>query len=196
MKNLTAEYWQQRYQEGYTGWDVGHVSGAMRHIIDQLDVHYNDMRILVPGGGNGYEAAYLWNKGFKNVFLVDWALRPLEQFKKRNPAFPVKQLIQGDFFQLDDSFDLILEQTFFCALNPNTRKPYVDKMNSLLVKDGILRGVLFQVPMFQDRPPFGGSVKEYERLFSAVFEINYFQECIYSEPARLGSEVEFKVTKK
>lgn len=196
MDNLNAQYWQQRYRDGYTGWDIGHISGAMRHIIDQLPEEAKDLQILIPGGGNGYEVAYLWNKGFKNVWLLDWALAPLEEFQNRHPDFPPSQLIHLDFFALTGEYDLILEQTFFCALNPDKRKDYVHKMNSLLSKEGILRGVLFQVPMFPDRPPFGGSVEEYRSLFGEIFEVVFFQDCAYSEPARLGTEVEFKVRRK
>lgn len=196
MENLTAQYWQQRYQDGYTGWDVGHTSGAMKHIIDQLPEEEKDIKILVPGGGNGYEVAYLWENGFRNVYLLDWARAPLDQFKKKHPGFPEAQLLHVDFFKLEAQFDLVLEQTFFCALLPEQRKNYVEKMNQLLVKGGILRGVLFQVPLFVDRPPFGGSVDEYRELFGQVFEVIYFQDCAYSEPARMGTEVEFKVSKK
>lgn len=194
MDYLTATYWEERYQEGYTGWDIGHVSGAMKHIIDQL----NDrkLRILVPGAGNGYEVAYLWEKGFRNVYLLDWASTPLSEFARRHPDFPENQLIRANFFELEEQFDLILEQTFFCALTPDKRPDYVNKMNKILVRDGILRGILFKVPMFKDRPPFGGSIEEYQALFVPKFDINFFADCIYSEPARLGTEVEFKVTKK
>lgn len=193
MQNLDAKYWENRYQEGYTGWDVGHISGGMQHIIDQLtDKNFN---ILVPGAGNGYEVTYLWNAGFKNVYLVDWAPSPIAKFQSFNPDFPKSQLINIDFFKLEGQFDLILEQTFFCALPPGKRVAYAEKMNQLLKPGGTLRGLLFKVPMNEDRPPFGGSVAEYEELFSKKFQIDYIRDCLNSEPERLGTEVEFMVTR-
>ncbi|MBK8503474.1 MAG: methyltransferase domain-containing protein [Saprospiraceae bacterium] len=194
MEKLTADYWEDRYRGGYTGWDLGHASSAMRHIIDQLDD--KNLKILIPGAGNGYEATYLNNRGFKNVFLLDWAAAPLEAFQKENPDFPKKQLLHQDFFLMSGSFDLILEQTFFCALNPVLRPDYVKKMSEILNKNGFIRGVLFRVPLYEDRPPFGGSAEEYRDLFEELFDILLLQDCIMSEPDRLGMEVEFSFQKR
>jgi Thiopurine S-methyltransferase (TPMT). len=49
--------WQERYLNQQTGWDIGEISQPLKAYFDQLTD--KRMRILVPGGGNGYEAAYL-----------------------------------------------------------------------------------------------------------------------------------------
>ena len=163
MERLTAEYWEDRYQGGYTGWDLGHASAAMRHIIDQLED--KSLKILIPGAGNGYEAAYLHKRRFKHVYLLDWAAAPLEAFQKENPDFPKEQLLHQDFFLLSESFDLVLEQTFFCALTPDLSPDYVKKMDEILNDNGLIKGVLFKIPLYHDHPPFGGSADEYRELF-------------------------------
>ncbi|WP_412783757.1 hypothetical protein, partial [Aeromonas sanarellii] len=66
-------------------------------------------------------------------------------------------LIENDFFELDDKFDLILEQTFFCALDPELRNQYATKMYNLLNTNGKIAGLLFNFPLTNEGPPFGGS---------------------------------------
>ena len=112
-------FWENKYQQNKTGWDLGEVSPPLKAYFDQLE--NNELSILIPGAGNSYEAEYLFNKGFKNVFVVDLAISALENIQKRVPNFPEAQLIHGDFFELKGSFDLIIEQTFFCALDPALR---------------------------------------------------------------------------
>ena len=191
---LDAHYWEKRYHQGKTGWDIGHASRPLVHIIDGLEDQ--SQKILVPGAGNAFEVEYLWAAGFRYVYLLDWADYPLQQFAKRNPSFPTSQLLQMDFFELDDEFDIILEQTFFCSLPPMSRPDYVQKMHALLKDGGGLTGVLFNVPLYKDRPPFGGDKQEYRSLFSELFEISVMQPCTFSEPDRQGMEVYFKLTKK
>jgi len=189
---LTPDYWNERYRQGYVGWDLGAVSHPMKVIIDRLEDR--SIKILVPGAGNGFEVSYLWQRGFSNVHILDWAESPLQQFAERNPEFPEDQMIQKDFFQLNGQFDLILEQTFFCALNPSLRSSYVSKMYDLLNSGGRIQGVLFDAPMLIDRPPFGGNEEEYRGLFEPYFEIEYLRRPQRSEPERV--ELEFSFLKK
>ena len=156
---LDENYWSNRYQNEQIGWDIGYVSTPIKEYIDQLTD--KDLRILIPGGGNSYEAEYLHQQGFKNVFVIDISQAPLANLKQRVPEFPSEQLIHGDFFELDQSFDLIFEQTFLCALSPDLRQHYVHKMAELLQPNGKLVGLLFNDPLFEDHPPFGGNESIY-----------------------------------
>ncbi len=193
MISASSDFWESRYQDGDTGWDVGHVSGPLRQIIDQL----SDLssRILVPGAGNAYEVAYLREKGFEHVFLLDWASTPLQRFAHQYPDFPSSQLLQCDFFQLEGTFDIVLEQTFFCALPPAQRPDYVDKMHEVLNPGGMLLGVLFDAPLNDDKPPYGGNVAAYRMLFSRQFAPVSFTPCPDSEPSRQHREVYIRAMK-
>ena len=137
---LNESYWSTRYQYGQTGWDIGHVSTPIKEYVDQLEDQ--DISILIPGAGNAYEAEYLWNKGFRNITIIDLSKEPLHNFRKRVPDFNERLLIQGDFFDLTDEFDMVIEQTFFCALNPALRQVYVKKMSQVLRPKGKLVGLL------------------------------------------------------
>lgn len=192
--NLNADYWDYRYKNNDTGWDLGNISPPLKAYIDQLKDKL--VRILIPGGGNSYEAEYLFKKGFKNVFVIDLSETALHHLKLRVPEFPSNQLLHKNFFDLDMTFDLILEQTFFCAIDPSLRQHYVIKMNELLSNDGKLVGLLFNVPLYTDRPPFGGSKSEYKTRFESYFEIIVMETAYNSHESRKDRELFFMLNKK
>jgi methyl halide transferase len=187
MKKLDQEYWTNRYKSNMAQWDLGNPSTPIAEYIDQLT--RKDQEILIPGCGNSYEAEYLIKKGFTNVYLIDLSPEPIEQFKIRNPNFAENHLIVGDFFEHFGSYDLILEQTFFCAINPSLREQYVDKMNQLLKPMGKLVGLLFNCEFESEGPPFGGNIEEYELLFEKYFNLKTFQTALNSIPQRLNREL-------
>lgn len=186
---LSKEFWDNKYQLNKTGWDIGYVSTPLKEYFKQLT--NTDLAILIPGAGNSYEAEYLYNKGFKNIDVLDISNQPLENIKKRLPYFPKNQLIHQDFFNHNKQYDLIVEQTFFCALHPSLRKFYATKMYSLLKPKGKLAGLLFNFELTADGPPFGGDLSEYLALFSSIFEINKLETCYNSIEPREGKELFF-----
>jgi methyl halide transferase len=191
--NLNKEYWSERYKEQRTGWDIGEVSTPIKEYIDQIE--NKELKILIPGAGNAYEAEYLFRKGFKNIYILDFANEPLERFKNRIPDFPEEHILNENFFEITGSFDLILEQTFFCSLPPLRRTDYAIKMHELLKVDGKLVGVLFDMSFAKQGPPFGGDRTEYLTYFSPYFKIVTFENCYNSIPPRKGSEL-FMILKK
>src|SRR5690606_31317501 len=124
---LDETFWSEKYLSEQTGWDIGYVSTPLKEYIDQLSD--TDLKILIPGGGNSYEAEYLYDKGFTNVSVIDISNIPLENLLKRIPSFPKENLLHLNFFELEETYDLILEQTFFCAQDPKFREKYVAKMH-------------------------------------------------------------------
>ena len=194
MNPLDEAYWDNRYKEGTTGWNIGSISTPLKEFIDQI--YDTSLAILIPGAGNSYEAEYLFKKGFKNVTVLDYSQTALNNFQQRVPNFPTKQLVQKDFFDFQGAFDLILEQTFFCALSPALRPFYTPKMHSLLNAKGNIAGVLFNFPLTNEGPPFGGSKNEYLSYFDPYFYIQKFEHCYNSIPERSGKELFFKLLKK
>ena len=149
------------------------------------------MPILLPGAGNGYEASWMHEQGFTQLTVIDLAPSPLEAIKKRTPGFPEEHLIQGDFFNHRGQYQLILEQTFFCALLPHQRQDYAQKMYELLAPGGFLVGLLFNFPLTAEGPPFGGDIDEYRALFSPLFNIHTLEPCYNSIKPREGKELFF-----
>ncbi len=193
MTTLNKEYWENRYKSDTANWDIGHVSTPLREYIDQLE--NKDIKILIPGAGNGYELDYLIEKGFHNVFVIDYAQQPIDAIISRNNALE-KHLICDDFFNHKATYDLIIEQTFFCALEPNLRENYVAKMFDLLSEKGKIAGLLFNFELTEVGPPFGGSSEEYINLFSKKFTIKTLEPAYNSIKPRANKELFFTFEKK
>lgn len=192
-----SDYWNDRWQKGETGWDIGSPSAPLRDFIDTIA--NKNLRILIPGCGNAYEAEYLHSAGFTNVTIIDFAPLAIESFRERVPAFPADHLICGDFFRLDkkEAFDLIIEQTFFCAIDPSMRNDYAKKMHSLLAPGGELAGLLFNDPALGfENPPYGGSAEDYRRIFEPWFDFLRFSPAENSIQPRAGRELFIQLRKK
>ena len=192
--DLHQNYWENTYNKQNTGWDIGSISTPLKDYFKQLS--NNELKTLIPGAGNSYEAEYLHLQGFNNVDVLDIAIQPLENFKKRVPSFLENNLLQMDFFELDKKYDLIVEQTFFCALHPSLRQKYVEKMASLLGNKGKLIGLFFDTELTEEGPPFGGNLNEYLQLFSTYFNIKTLEKCHNSIKPRFGRELFFIFEKK
>jgi thiopurine S-methyltransferase len=122
------------------------------------------------------------------VHVLDVSELPLKNLCERLPDFPVSQIHQTDFFQHAGSYDLVLEQTLFCAIDPSLRGAYAKKVAELLVPGGKYVGVLFNFPL-ESGPPYGGDAGEYNSHFSPWFAQLLFQECHNSIPPRAGREL-------
>ena len=184
---LDGNFWNDRYRSNETGWDLGQVSPPLKGYIDQLTD--KNLRILIPGCGNSYEAEYLLEKGFKNITVIDIAPELVERLKSKFQSNQNINVVLGDFFTHKAEYDLVLEQTFFCALDPKLRKNYAEAMEPLLVRGGKLAGVLFGKEFETQGPPFGGTDIEYLALFSDAFYFRTFEPCYNSIPKRAGSEL-------
>lgn len=193
-QEFNADYWQQRYVNSQTGWDTKGITTPLQVYFDQL--RDKDLRILIPGCGNAYEAEYLYNHGFTQVYVADVAPAPLENFAKRVPDFPKDHLLLQNFFDLQGQYNLIVEQTFFCALNPDLRVAYARKCAELLAPGGKLVGLLFDTQFEHSGPPFGGSAAEYRSYFEPYFNFIHFEKAYNSIAPRAGNELFITLQKK
>jgi methyl halide transferase len=191
---FNSDYWQERYNLNQTGWDTGRITPPLKEYFDQLQA--KNLHILIPGCGNAYEAEYLFENGFKNVFIADVAAAPLQNFRERVPDFPPGNLLQQDFFKLKGQYDLIIEQTFFCALAPRLRAAYASKCAELLVPGGKLAGLLFDTTFTSAGPPFGGTAGEYRTYFEPFFNFIHFEVAYNSIAPRQGRELFINLQKK
>lgn len=191
---MNKDYWNERYAAGQTGWDLGKASPPLEDYIKQLG--NKDLKILLPGCGNGYEALLMAELGFTNLTVLDIAPLAVEKLQDRLLSYPSVRILCEDFFEHVDNYDLILEQTFFCALPPSMREQYVQKMAELLVPQGKLVGLLFATEFDKAGPPFGGTTEEYLQLFSPYFTDAILEPCRNSIRPRQGNELFVKWVKK
>lgn len=192
-EQLNDRYWGERYAAGDSPWDLGAPSTPLATYLDGLKD--KTLRMLIPGAGRAYEAEHAHRLGFTQVFPMDFTGTPLEELMKRCPDLPREHLLIGDFFAHAGQYDLILEQTFFCALDPAQRPAYVRHMFDLLKPGGQLVGVLFDTVPNPTGPPFGGTVEEYRSLFEPWFPGVSFDRCYNSIPPRSGRELWLKATR-
>ena len=183
---LDARYWSERYRTARTGWDIG---GANAGLIGAFTTYVRpDARVLVPGAGRGHEAEALWMRGYTNVYVCDWAEEAFVTLQHSAYLPSDDRLLVGDFFELDGPYDAILEQTFFCAIDPSQRDRYVDKCAELLSPGGRWVGLLFDRD-FEGGPPFGGTKQEYRDRFSRHFDIQLLGRFDGSIAPRAGREL-------
>ena len=187
MNRFDQEFWNNRYQNLQIGWDTGGPTTPFVELFKSITD--KSISIFIPGCGYGHEGEYLFNLGFKNVTLLDVSPLARKAFLDRVSKFPEDHFINGDFFSHRGAYDLILEQTFFCALEPSLRKIYAQKMFELLNPGGKLQGLLFNFALTEVGPPFGGSAEEYLRYFSPLFSINQLEPCHNSIKPRMGNEL-------
>jgi methyl halide transferase len=191
---FNKEYWDARYQDHHIGWDLGEVSPPLKAYFDTLKD--TSLAILIPGCGNSYEADYLLKQGFKNITLIDISPTLVNQLQEKHKGNSSIKIIEGDFFEHNGQYDLIIEQTFYCALHPSLRVKYVHQMNDLLKPDGLLVGLLFATHFQTPGPPFGGTTEEYKSCFNKLFEMLTIEPCYNSFQKRKGNELFVKFKKK
>nr|WP_294861188.1 methyltransferase domain-containing protein [uncultured Fluviicola sp.] len=186
-QQLDVSYWNTRWEMSETGWDTGFASPSITDYLSRY--HDKKAAILIPGCGNAYEAEYLLLNGFTNITLIDLAPKAVERLHAKFENQEGIRILCEDFFLHQGAYDLIIEQTFFCAIDPGKRINYSNKMASLLNPHGKLVGVLFNRAFTHQGPPFGGDLPEYNSIFEPNFELITMTECYNSVPARMGSEV-------
>ncbi|MFC3811864.1 methyltransferase domain-containing protein [Lacihabitans lacunae] len=195
-EQLDDNFWSNRYLNNSTGWDLGAISTPIKEYVDQLKS--KELSILIPGCGNAYEAEYLLAAGFKKVTLIDISEVLVKNLKEKFSAeieVGKCEVIHGDFFKLEGQFDLVIEQTFFCAINPSLRPQYASKMAEILAPNGKIAGLLFEMEK-PEGPPFGGHTQEYLGYFEPYFNIKTITPCYNSIKPRAGTELFIILEKK
>lgn len=130
-------------------------------------------RALVPGFGRGYDLTTLAS-ATRQVLGIEIAPTAIDAAQTRLnslPYYPHKQQITFkccSFFHLDeasDKFDLVYDQTFLCALPPQMRDMWADKMAEIIKPGGMLLTLIFPIGNTKKTgPPYPQSLSEMEEL--------------------------------
>lgn len=164
---LPAEYWQQRYDQGTTGWDRGTPSPALDEFLERAR-SAGWRRVLVPGCGRGHEVAALARAGLE-VTAVDFATAAIQETSALlQTEGLVAELVQADVlqFHLATPVDAIYEQTCLCALHPSLWSAYAQQLFEWLRPSGGLFALFMQTTSPQG-PPFSCPLIEMRKLFPA-----------------------------
>jgi SAM-dependent methyltransferase len=166
-----AAHWNQRYAEGRTFWDLGGPPPALRRLLAE---DRRRRRVMVPGAGRGHDAI-AWAEAGHDVVAVDFA--PLAVAVARELASVrgvTMEVLEGDIFalpaSLEGSFDLVWEQTCFCAIPVERRGDYARAMAAVLRPGGQLVALLWNHGN-AGGPPFDVRREDVERVFSPLFSV-------------------------
>ena len=186
---LDKNYWDQLYINKTLGWDIGYISPPLKNYFDQLS--NKNLKILIPGGGTGYEVEYLYNKGFKNTYYLDYSKYAINSFQKKSPSFPKANIISEDFFNHKGSYDLIIELAFFTSIDPENREQLANKIYELLNTGGKYVGLFFNHEFKLNKPPYGAMKETYLELIKDKFSVKTFEVAYNSIKPRAGRELFF-----
>lgn len=184
---LDSSFWDLRWLNKQTGWDLGAPAPAIVKFFQDHPLPLNT-RILIPGCGNAWEAEALAERGYLNITLCDISPTLCDILQDRFAHYPGIHILCADFFNLTGTFDLVIEQTFFCALQPEWRSKYAKQMATILKPGALLAGLWFSVEFPFDGPPFGGNPTEYIQLLETDFHIIEAGPCAFSVKPRQGNE--------
>jgi SAM-dependent methyltransferase len=188
-KDYKCEDWQRHYEENDLGWDLGQVAPPFVKLWQEEKLPLG--KVLVPGCGRGHEVVFLAENGF-DVTAIDFSSGAVtylkNALKKRNLE---GRILHQDFFSLDEShegvYDLVLEQTFFCAISPKQRRDYVLNVSRILKPGGILVGLFYHTDE-QGGPPYNTTREDIEMHFSKKFEIQELDKTSLSTEQRKDKE--------
>lgn len=168
-KSLDEDYapWQQRYEQGATGWDRGESSPALRQWLE--DGRFKTVKsVVVPGCGRGHEVVELALAGFE-VTALDFAPAAISalssQLVDRGTA---ATLIQDSVlnYKPRNPFDAIYEQTCLCALAPEHWTAYESQLAKWVKPGGTLFALFMQTEK-PDGPPFHCDIQKMKTIFGA-----------------------------
>jgi SAM-dependent methyltransferase len=186
----TPAFWEEVYQGGRAGWDLGGPTPAFRRLL--AGGEFAPGRLIVLGAGRGHDAREFARHGFR-VTAVDFAAEAVRGMRAlADPAAPV-DVLQADIFHLppglDRAFDYVLEYTCFCAIHPARRPEYADLVTRLLRPGGTYIALAFPIGHHAGGPPFAVRVDEILTLFGARgFAVARRETPPDSVPQRRGRE--------
>lgn len=192
MTDLSPQAWNERYKSGDTPWDLSTPTPEFLRLLD-ANLLPPKGKVLIPGGGRGHDARLFAERHYE-VDLVDFAPKALEAaLIEAAEAKLTVFAYRRDFFDLpgtsyhQENYDLFLEYTFFCAIDPALRPKYVTTAAQLLKPGGTFVGLFFPTSIDKPGPPFQVSQEEVQKLFAPYFEVR-FEKPAQSVGPRAGRE--------
>lgn len=183
------EFWEGRYRENVTPWDLGQPAPPFATLIRERREEFLPGKMAVLGAGAGHDAAFFGQNGFE-VVGFDYAEGAIERATARYGQWV--NFVQANIFEIPEAyrgtFDYVLEHTCFCAIPMERRRDYVEAARRLLKPEGRLIG-LFWCHQEEGGPPFKTDRQELETLFSPYFRFESVTVPESSAEGRRGQEL-------
>lgn len=179
----TAEFWDERFRQGFTPWDQAGVPAAFAAFASRIV----PQPVFIPGCGSAHEARWLAQAGW-TVQAIDFSTDAVAA--ARGQLGPHAAIVEhADFFTYRPPFvpGWIYERAFLCALPPARRADYARRMAELLPRGAVLAGFFFFGESLKG-PPFGIARAELHTLLGAEFELAEEEPVADSLPVFAGRE--------
>jgi len=187
-----SDFWEQRYKEETAHWDIGEVAPAFKkYFLAPSPNLPTAPSVVVLGCGRGHDAFFMATNKECDVHGFDFSESAINYCNKIKEENNVKNIHfhQANIFELVKDkkwrgcFDLIIEHTCFCAIDPNKRSDYIELVKYLLKPGGKLVGLFFMRDKELGGPPYGSTpelIKEYfKKDFKEVVELHP-EKCLHS----------------
>jgi SAM-dependent methyltransferase len=183
------QYWTQIYQTENPGWELNQAAPALVEFVPKLKLPKS--RVLVLGCGSGNDAALFAQAGHI-VTAIDISEEAIQRAKTKYENLKNIKWIQADVFHLDSTynqaFDIVVEHTCYCAIDPSRRNELIKIWNRVLVHGGFLMGIFFVMER-RNGPPFGGTEWELRERLKKYFQFSYWNRYRNSIQNRNGKEL-------
>lgn len=196
----SAEFWDAAYRDERDGWDMGTPTPVFASLLDRhgrdlrplggpdFSSRQDAVRVALPCSGRGYDAQLFARHGF-DVTAIDFSALALEALRAESAALDI---LQADLFHLPGErpayFDMIVEYTCVCAIEPARRVELVAVFDSILRPGGVLLMLLFPVDGRPGGPPFSIDPDEWRALMAPRFALLYDEIPEDSVKPRRGKE--------
>ncbi|GAY50619.1 hypothetical protein CUMW_128090 [Citrus unshiu] len=158
--------WEKCWEEGLTPWDIGQPAPIIVHLHQSGALPKG--RALVPGCGTGYDVVAMASpeRYVVGLEISDIAIKKAEELSSSLPNAKFVSFLKADFFTWcpTELFDLIFDYTFFCAIEPEMRAAWAQKIKDFLKPDGELITLMFPISDHVGGPPYKVSVSDYEEV--------------------------------
>lgn len=167
------EFWDERFQQGFTPWDRGAVPQALQDFVARPKAPVAEVHnCLIPGCGHAYELEFLSEAAWQ-VTAIDFSNTAVATAKSQVGKW-AERVQLADFFAFvpDQPLTLIYERAFFCALPPAMRQKVVARWAALLPVGGKLIGFFLlddAEAASKKGPPFRTHPQEFATLMQPYF---------------------------
>ncbi|XP_023871976.1 probable thiol methyltransferase 2 isoform X2 [Quercus suber] len=162
----STDGWEKSWEQGVTPWDLGQPTPILLHLHQTGALPKG--RALVPGCGSGYDVAAIAcpERYVVGLDISDIAIKKAVELSSSLPNASYLNFLKADFFTWNPSelFDLILDYTFFCAIEPDMRLAWAQRIRDLLKPGGELITLMFPISDHVGGPPFKVSISDYEEV--------------------------------
>ncbi|CAN5588306.1 hypothetical protein BH10BDE1_BH10BDE1_32610 [soil metagenome] len=158
-----AAWWDERYESGDTRWDGAGPHPLLDSLISPLKL--TRCRVLILGCGAGHDAAW-WERQGHIVTGVDYSQEAVDRARANYGERDSLKWVRADAFKLPQEwtsrFDIVFENTMFCAIPPARREELVRAWWRLLTPRGRVIGLALIMDKLSG-PPYGSSEWEIRR---------------------------------